>query len=501
MITDVFLFVFERSVSASLAVILLVMLAPFLNRHYAAKWRYYIWIFLAFWLVIPFYGGNGKSATVQTEAVSQHKEKQTDTLVNNHTLSRRIVVTFPQQMTTPVIAKREKKVSSVTLLDLVAYLWITVAAANLFFNMISYLHYKRQLQKDGVYLTDWQILKQMRLLSEELRIKNHIPVIGYTKATSPMIIGLLKPVLVLPKEKYSTEELFFVLKHELVHLKRRDVYFKFLIAAVSALHWFNPFIWLMQKEAVVDMELSCDERVIQGTKFETRKAYTETLFSTLHRKYKRTTIFSTQFYGGKQIMKRRFKNILFKGKKKNGMALLVCAVVLTASLGTLIGCAAAKPQEQKESKEKKQEIKVKQLSQEQNTEADDTKYLTFSAEGEEEKKAASLVEGDGYVLYLPDGEWKQTDYNTWTSEVNDKVQIWVERFENRTAERIETALKNNGYQLENNELVFKENTMVYKAKLTVNDNGVWSVFYSYPEEAEEGWGVRLPVIVNTLQVK
>ena len=201
------------------------------------------------WLVIPFYGGSERFATEQTQVISQHKEKPADTLVNNHMTSHRIVVTFPQQMTTPVITKREKKVSSVTLLDLAAYLWIAVAAANLFFYLISYLHYKRQLQKDGVYLADCRILKQMRLLSKELRIKNQIPVIGYAKAASPMIIGFLKPVLVLPKEKYSTEELFFVMKPELVHLKRRDVYFKFLIAAASVLHWFNPFICLMQKEA------------------------------------------------------------------------------------------------------------------------------------------------------------------------------------------------------------------------------------------------------------
>ena len=44
-----------------------------------------------------------------------------------------------------------------------------------------------------------------------------------------MIIGFFKPVLVLPKERYSPEELFFILKHELVHLKRGDVYFKLLL--------------------------------------------------------------------------------------------------------------------------------------------------------------------------------------------------------------------------------------------------------------------------------
>lgn len=96
-----------------------------------------------------------------------------------------------------------------------------------------------------------------------------------------MIIGFGRSVLVLPEEAYRPEELVFILKHELVHLKRGDVYVKLLLMASKAVNWFNPIIWMMQKEAVADMELSCDERVVQDTNFSVRKAYTETLFSTL----------------------------------------------------------------------------------------------------------------------------------------------------------------------------------------------------------------------------
>lgn len=121
-------------------------------------------------------------------------------------------------------------------------------------------------------------------------------VIEYYEGESPMIIGFLKPVLILPKEQYSAEKLYFILKHELVHLKRGDVYLKLLFVTANAVHWFNPLIWIMQKEAVIDMELSCDERVTQGADYAMRKAYTETLLSMLHRQYNRRTTLSTQFY-------------------------------------------------------------------------------------------------------------------------------------------------------------------------------------------------------------
>lgn len=86
------------------------------------------------------------------------------------------------------------------------------------------------------------------------------------------------------------------------------------------------------------MELSCDERVMRGADANARKAYTETLLSTMHRQYQRQSMLTTQFYGGKQIMKKRFKNILSGSGKKNGLAVFAGLLVVTVSMATLVGC-------------------------------------------------------------------------------------------------------------------------------------------------------------------
>lgn len=41
-------------------------------------------------------------------------------------------------------------------------------------------------------------------------------------------------------------------------------------------------------------------------------------------------------------MKRRFRNILIKNGKRNGIFVLICVVILTTSLGMLVGCSVAK---------------------------------------------------------------------------------------------------------------------------------------------------------------
>lgn len=326
MIRNLFLSTLESSVVISIVVLVLLLFAPFLNRTYAAKWKYWLWIVLAFRLIIPFYW----NVSYQQFVISVPPQANTPIAPN---IGAGI----------PIVLQARYDKTEITLLELVIAMWITGFLIFLFVHLFSYLHYKKQIMKKGIPIKNGYILCQLLSLLKDLQIKRKLSVIKYREAESPMIIGFFQPILVLPENEYSHEELFFILKHELIHLKHNDVYFKLLFLVATALHWFNPIIHLMQKEAAIDMELSCDERVIQGAAYDVRKAYTETLLSTLHKQYKKKSILSTQFYGGINIMKKRFKNILIKTRKKNGFSLLVCVVSITLVLGTLVGCSITEP--------------------------------------------------------------------------------------------------------------------------------------------------------------
>ena len=295
--TTIFLSIFGISVSIGLLVLVLILLAPFLNKRYAAKWKYLIWIFLALRLLIPFRAVNGQFVMDmvlqrRTQTVSGTDEKNTDTPGDVVIPSQRIIVEIPTEMTAPIAVQPGKSNINITVLDIVAFVWMIGSLIFIAVHLISYSHYKRQVMKKGRIIEDVHILSPMLKLKRELHIRRTIQAIEYQEAESPMIIGFFHPVLVLPKERYSFEELFFIFKHELVHLKRGDVYFKLLFVIANGVHWFNPSIWMMQKEAVIDMELSCDERVTQGTSYAVRKAYTETLLSMLHKQCVRRTILS-----------------------------------------------------------------------------------------------------------------------------------------------------------------------------------------------------------------
>lgn len=343
--SGIFLTFLGISVSVGVVIAVLVLLSPLLNKRYAAKWKYFIWIFLAVRLLIPIGGVSGakeKSAQPSAKPDVDFSEGFGENIDENALPPVRVVVEIPPQMTAPIAAKSEKE-SGITALDIVAWVWAVGGLSFLSVHIVSYLRYRRRVTADGRVVDNIDLLNQFDELKRSLRIDRAVTVMEYRRAESPMIMGFIKPILVLPRESFTAEELYFILKHELVHLKHGDVYFKLLFVAANALHWFNPLVWIMQKEASVDMELSCDERVTKGASIDAKKAYTETLMSTIHKRFSKRTVLSTQFYGGKTIMKKRFSNILTKRVKKCGISVLICAVALALYLGTMVGCTAGKP--------------------------------------------------------------------------------------------------------------------------------------------------------------
>lgn len=506
---DIFLSTLGISISTGFIVIGLIFLTPFLNKRYAAKWKYMIWIFLALRLLLPFSGVNGQyvmDRMSQLNVVANFESEENDAS-NPTDLAvpyRGIVVEIPAQMTAPIKASSEKNTAGITMLDIVALVWIIGSLIFMTVHLISYFQYKYQVKKNGKRVKEACILSPMFQLKRELHIRRTVSVMEYDEAESPMIIGFIRPVLVLPKEQYNSEDLFFILKHELVHLKRGDVYLKLLFVTANAVHWFNPFIWIMQKEAAIDMELSCDERVTRGTSYAMRKAYTETLLSMLHKQCVRKTALSTQFYGGTAIMKKRFENILIRSRKKNGILILVCAIILTIGLGTLVGCSVTRENNENVPEQPQPEAARTEPSPADNPSADkntleNTITLSFSKEGEQEQKQTTLAIGNGYSLYLPsDEKWHLSAPDLWVSDINEQIALWITHFEGETVDSVNQKLEGDGYVDEGSHKWWKqEGDRIYHVEQKVFENNIWGIFCSYPVEYEEGWGREFPVIANT----
>lgn len=346
----ILLTVMEVSISTGVVILILLLTAPFFNKRYTSKWRYYIWIGLAVRLMIPV---NFSLPAIRMEIAVPAAQTVTAT----ETAGDGIPVMLPT-------GQPEQRGSWFSVPDIVTVIWFTVFVCIVAVHIYSSLHYKRRIMKNGTYVEEEPVLRQLSVLKRELKINRKITVTTYCGLASPMVIGYFSPLLVIPDNVYSEQELFYILKHELIHMKRHDTLVQFLFMTARALHWFNPLIALMQKEAVVDMELSCDEEVIKGNSYGERKAYTETLLSTVNKQYKRTNLLTTQFYGGKRVMKKRFQNILAQSKRRKGFFLLPTVLCMTLALGMLTGCAVTEPETLKDAEvltEREREVSPREV--------------------------------------------------------------------------------------------------------------------------------------------
>jgi hypothetical protein len=156
-----------------------------------------------------------------------------------------------------------------------------------------------------------------------------------------MLTGLAKPRILLPDSDFAADELRFILKHELAHYTRKDLWCKCLVLLATAIHWFNPVAYLIAKAIGAECETSCDALVLRGEDFERRKQYGEAIIGIVKNGAKLRTALSTNFYGGKNSMKNRIYSIMDSKQKKTGVAILCLAVAGTIITGGAFAAAAA----------------------------------------------------------------------------------------------------------------------------------------------------------------
>ena len=130
----------------------------------------------------------------------------------------------------------------------------------------------------------------------DMKIKSIPQLLECSKIASPMMIGFLKPMILIPNTDYSDNELSVILRHELTHYKRGDIWYKLLLVIANSIHWFNPLVYLMARQANRDLEYSCDDSVVKNSDINFRKGYSTAILKAM--KQGETTTLSTYLNGG-----------------------------------------------------------------------------------------------------------------------------------------------------------------------------------------------------------
>lgn len=334
----------KTSLLGSLAILAMLVLKPLWRERYRAKTRCWLWLALAVFLLLPV-DFSVKNAPVQAEPPKDYtlfvgtdkttiqstdnlfgdmaeKSGQSPAQVRDTIIQR--PVTNPEQKTTRYIP----------VTTILFYGYLAGAAAFLLYQGVSYALFRRTVRR---WKRDVSRADYAAMLSDTARdLGVSAPEMIVCEAIStPAVTGLLRPRLLLPHERYDVQELRYILRHELCHLKRRDMLLKLVLLAANAMHWFNPVVYLMLRQADEDIELACDSAATDGLELPERAAYSRTLLAAVQSSV-RALPATTCFGGTVERLKRRITNVLGAQKKRGlGIVALVLALTLTA------GCAVS----------------------------------------------------------------------------------------------------------------------------------------------------------------
>lgn len=124
----------------------------------------------------------------------------------------------------------------------------------------------------------WARVRQLVRAAVPLPWPAPMPVLASPSLMEPGLVGLFRPVLVLPETlpgRLTCGEIDAILAHEISHLRRRDNLTAAVHMLVEALFWFHPLVWWIGARLIDERERACDEAVVAAG--HDRAAYARSL--------------------------------------------------------------------------------------------------------------------------------------------------------------------------------------------------------------------------------
>ena len=248
-----FLKLANMSISASWLVLAILVLRLVLKK--APKWvNVLLWGIVAVRLICPFTIESALSLIPSTQTIPMNIEMAAQPAIDSG-------VEVVNSMVNPMIAASftPNPAASANPLQiwipLIAVIWLFGMVLMFLYTAISYWRLNRRI--------DTAVLYRDNIFQSE-----HV--------SSPFVLGIIKPKIYLPFHM-NEHDLQHVVAHEQAHIRRKDHWWKPVGFLLLTVYWFNPLMWVAYVLLCRDIELACDEKVIEELNSEQRANYTQAL--------------------------------------------------------------------------------------------------------------------------------------------------------------------------------------------------------------------------------
>ncbi len=308
-----------QTISVSLVAGLILIVKNIFKDKLTPRWQYGIWGLLILRIFLPVKAD--KLVLLPFGVYLEMLKSYVENLLSS-TYTRPLIATEPSSVI-PYISSAPKSIT-----DILFIIYILGVVAFLCFYLFSYIRLRLILKK-GNDISSEKRQELQHILSEN-KIKN-IKIISVKGINSAFICGIFSPVLVLPAERETDEK---ILLHEIMHLKHLDSLQNIFWCLLRCLHWCNPFMHYVFNLIGNDIEMLCDQRVLENLEGEDRREYGVLLLNEVNQKYARMPGTTSVSNGGKNISKRIEAIVRFK-KYPKGMALVSVCIAIILSLPCL----------------------------------------------------------------------------------------------------------------------------------------------------------------------
>lgn len=330
----------SMSVSGGLLILALLLGKQFLKNKISRQWQYYIWLVVILRLLFPFgpeVNLMGKAYQAVDQAISQVAPLSPPPQSSQNAPEGNFTPAVEAEQHNETVNSPADDVTTVLPFQdigmmLINYIWLVwlVAALGLLIRKITiYQGFVRYIKAGLTPVSDIQRLDGLSIVAEQSGIKKPIELCVNPLVSSPLLIGFFHPCIVLPSADIPEKDFQCIVLHELMHYKRRDVFYKWLVQATVCLHWFNPLVHLMSREITKACEFSCDEAVLAKMGSGNAQDYGKTLLDAMAAvgKYKEN-LGAVTLSENKQLLKERINAIMNFKKKSTAIRFLTGALTL-----------------------------------------------------------------------------------------------------------------------------------------------------------------------------
>jgi len=332
------------TISGGAIILLLLAIKPFIRNRLPKAAQYYFWLVVLLALLVPVsrifvlperaeniapipiaavVERNVISITEENNRIAQHPMHQ----VPNWPEPGMVMPTFPVGYTitlssVPVYVSSNFSMVTVSTIFMFVYPWVVLLV--LAYNLIGYALFAKKLRRG--YASPHK--EELELLAQLIVNTHKKPRLYISEfALTPMLIGILRPTIVLPNREYTHEQLKSILLHELTHMRRFDIAVKWMSLFACAIHWFNPLVWVARREIDRNCELSCDAAVVRDMDNSSKQNYGNTLIDVATDTKIPLPVLSTTMCEEKRALKERLSAIM-KSKKHTKFAAFVSMVII-----------------------------------------------------------------------------------------------------------------------------------------------------------------------------